>query len=317
MRIFAKSGCAFLLLWLASFAVQASCQFYGDVTSALTGYLSFGNVTVQQDTPVGTVIATATTGAYNGGNGIAGCDEAWTYRWELIKWRTLSRLGNNIYNTNLPGVGIRLTNATTGKVLPYDQSAGAYNYVTIPGDGIKAELIKTGDITSGALRTGLLARAEIVNEFDIANAMLTGTNTVISAACQVTTPDVEVRLGDHKKSEFLGTGSGTAWQAFDIGLQCNPGTRINIQIDAAQDPSNIAGVMKLDDDSGDTTATGVGVELHYESDNSAVQFGQSHYYPTDDGINQNVKFVTRYRQTGQSITAGKANATATFTLTYR
>ncbi|MDH8549244.1 type 1 fimbrial protein, partial [Klebsiella pneumoniae] len=78
-------------------------------------------VAVQRDAAVGSVIATATTGAYNGGNTIAGCSEAWTYRWELSKWGTLSSLGSNIYNTNVPGVGIRLTNTSSGKVLPYDQ----------------------------------------------------------------------------------------------------------------------------------------------------------------------------------------------------
>lgn len=316
MKIFAKSGCAFLLLWLVAFSAQATCKFASGLTSEVSGYVSFGNVMVQQDIPVGTVIATATTGTYDGGKSLAGCNEAWTFRWELSKWKTLSSLGGKIYNTNVPGVGLRMKMTTApASILPYDVSMKANQYVYL--DGVTAELIKTGDIRSGRLDNGVLARASVVNEFYFANVTLNGTNTVTSAACQVTTPDVEVHLGDHKKSEFLGVGSGTVWQAFDIGLQCNPGTRINIQIDAAQDPSNIAGVMKLDGEPGDTTATGVGIELHYASDNSAVQFGQSRYYPTDDGINQNVQFMARYRQTGQSITAGKANATATFTLTYK
>ncbi|MBX9242891.1 type 1 fimbrial protein, partial [Klebsiella pneumoniae] len=114
------------------------------LTSEVTGYLSFGNVVVQRDAPVGSVLSTVTTGAYNGSQTIAGCSESWTYRWELSKWGTLSTLGSNIYNTNISGVGIRLTNTTTNKLIPYDQSVGANTYIYIGNNGIKAELIKTG-----------------------------------------------------------------------------------------------------------------------------------------------------------------------------
>jgi hypothetical protein len=51
------------------------------------GYLNFGNVVIQRDVPIGSVLATAVTGAYNNGNPIAGCTrEAWTARWEMTKW---------------------------------------------------------------------------------------------------------------------------------------------------------------------------------------------------------------------------------------
>lgn len=76
MRALLKAGVSVLILWLLSFGVQASCQFASGVTSEIAGYLNFGNVSVQRDAPVGSVIATATTGAYNGGSTIAGCSEA-------------------------------------------------------------------------------------------------------------------------------------------------------------------------------------------------------------------------------------------------
>ena len=43
-------------------------------------------------------------------------------RWELTQWGTLSGYGNGVYNTNLAGVGLRLTTAQSGKVLPYEAS---------------------------------------------------------------------------------------------------------------------------------------------------------------------------------------------------
>ncbi|HDX8833567.1 fimbrial protein [Klebsiella oxytoca] len=317
MKGLLTSGCLLLALWLATFGVRASCQFTNGVTAEVPGYLSFGNVAVQRDVPVGSVIATATTGAYNGGNAIAGCSEAWTYRWELSKWGTLSTLGGNIYNTNLPGVGIRLTNTASGKELPYDQSMNSNTYVVISSNGIKAELIKTGDITGGALSTGVLARASVANQFYLANATLNGTNTITSESCSVITNPVNVPLGDHDKSEFSGPGSATAWQTFNINLSCIQGARINVRIDATADSdAGVPGVIKLDSDP--VNASGVGVQLWYRYEDSPVQFGQERYYYTSpSGGNEYVQLQARYYQTTQSVTAGKANATATFTLTYK
>lgn len=312
-KIMALTGVILLSL---SLMARASCDFTGGATSEITGYVAFGNVIVQRDAPVGSVLATATTGAYNGGQAIAGCAESWTYRWEMTQWRTLSTQGNNIYNTNISGVGIRLTNTASGKVLPYDQSMGKGS-VIINADGIKAELIKTGNITGGNLTPGVLARASVANQFYFANVTLNGTNAITSTACQVTTPDPTVPLGDHDKSEFSGPGSGTDWQTFNIGLDCDPGSRINVRIDATADSdAGVPGVIKLDSDQG--SAAGVGVQLWYRYEDSPVQFGQERYYWTSSsGGSELVQLQARYYQTAQTITPGAANATATFTLTYK
>lgn len=317
MRTLLTSSGLLLVLWLVSSGALASCGFASGVSAEVSGYVSFGSVSVQRDAPVGSIIATATTGAYNGGKNIAGCSEAWTYRWELTQWGTLSRFGNNVYGTNVSGVGIRLTNTSSGKVLPYDQSTGGNNYIYIGGNGIKAELIKTGDITGGTLDNGVLARASVANQFYFANATLNGTNTITAESCSVTTNPVAVPLGDHDISEFSGTGTGTGWQTFNIGLNCIQGARINVRIDASADSdAGVPGIIKLDSDP--AMASGVGVQLWYRYEDSPVQFGQERYYWTSSsGGNELIQLQARYYQTTQSTTAGKANATATFTLTYK
>lgn len=308
----------FLLLMAVPGVALASCSFTGGVTSELAGYLNFGNITVQRDAPVGSVIATDVTGAYNNGNGIAGCTrEAWTARWELTQWGTLSGYGSGVYNTNLPGVGLRLSSASSGKPLPYESSypynAGG-SWASIPGDGIKGELIKTGDITSGTLTNGVLARASVVNQFYFANVTLNGTNTVKSEACTVTTPSVDVPMGEHDKSEFSGAGSTTDWVSFDIGLTCDIGARINVRIDAQADASaGSQGVMQLDSGG----ASGVGIQLHYRPDDAAVQYGQERFYWQSVYGDDIVQLKARYYQTAGTVTPGTANGTATFTLTYK
>ncbi|MDR9889187.1 fimbrial protein [Pseudenterobacter timonensis] len=314
MKRILKSGCLLFALWGAASGAQAACNFVGGVTGEVPGYISFGNVTVQRDAPVGSVIATATTGAYNGGNSIAGCTEAWTYRWELTQWRTLSASGNNIYSTNLPGVGIRLTNTASNRPLPYDQSVPGNTYILIGNDGVKAELIKTGNITSGTLTNGVLARASVMNQFYFANVTLNGTSTVKSEACTVTTNLVDVPMGDHRESEFSGVGFTTDWVNFDIGLTCDIGARINVRIDAAADPTaGSQGVMQLDSGG----ATGVGIQLHYRPDDATVQYGQERFYWQSIYGNEIVQLKARYYQTAGTITPGTANGTATFTLSYK
>ncbi|HEM6632135.1 TPA: type 1 fimbrial protein, partial [Citrobacter farmeri] len=64
--------------------------------------------------------------------------------------------------------------------------------------------------------------------------------------CTVTTPSVDVPMGDHDKSEFSGAGSSTDWVSFDIGLSCDVGARINVRIDATADASaGSQGVMLM------------------------------------------------------------------------
>lgn len=306
--------CALLLLSSIS---RASCQFYyDDVTSEVAGYLTFGAVVVQQDTPVGAVIATATTGPYLNGSAIAGCDEPWVLQWELTRWRVPSTPGSDIYRTNLPGVGIRLTNTDLGETLPYTQErTDNDSYVVIRGDGIKGELIKTGEITSGNLLSGVLARGTVSNQFYFANVTLNGTNAISVSGCTVESPSITVPLNDHSKRDFSGRGSGTAWQTFDIDLDCNWHAKIHVRFDATLDnDAGATNVMALDPDPG--AATGVGVQLAYQS-GLAVEFGKSHFYRLSAGGKEAIQLQARYYQTQEIIKAGLANATATFTLTYR
>lgn len=316
MKGLLKSGCLVLLLWLFSSGVQAECKFAKGVTAEIPGYINFGNVSVQRDAPVGSVIATTTTGAYNGGNMIAGCSDAWTFRWDLTKWGALSSLGHKIFTTNLTGVGIRMTAVVSGNVLPYDAAVAANNYATIPGDGIKAELIKTEEIAGGGgvLNTGMLARASVAGQFYIANVTLNGVNSIRTESCTVNTPTVNVPMGDHSKRDFSGVGSVTGWVNFDIGLSCDVGARIHVRIDAAADPSaGSQGVMQLDSGG----ATGAGIQLHYRDDDDTVQYGQDRLYKLAGSGDETIQLKGRYYQTAQNITAGPANATATFTLTYK
>ncbi|HGP2716158.1 TPA: fimbrial protein [Salmonella enterica] len=246
-------------------------------------------------------------------------------------WTTDS---NGIAATNVPGVGIRIyfsmeypvhTGAVPNtRLFPFDSSRGTgwyWNYAYV--NTWQIQLIKTGPISGGKLQSGGYASFGI----DSATGRLLvttltnggGGGTIVPTGCTVTTPTVAVPLGQRKKSDFTGPGATTPWQDFSVTLNCNKNARINVRIDATPDSlAGPQGVMRLDKEPGDMAATGIGIQIGYRPDGSLVQFGEEKYYRTSQsGGNENVELRARYYQTAQNVTAGKANGTATFTLTYK
>ncbi|MGY2910504.1 hypothetical protein [Ewingella americana] len=96
-------------LLLISKTTLASC--YWDPNGSqkvITNNISFGNVIVQRDTPVGGVIASVSSGDIDGRKKLFACTEAWQDVDTMVRFTTLSSYGNNVYNTNIAGVGIRI-----------------------------------------------------------------------------------------------------------------------------------------------------------------------------------------------------------------
>ncbi|MEB0183537.1 fimbrial protein [Pseudomonas sp. Bout1] len=310
-------ACVAAVLFMSglSQAALASCSFSGGVSSEVTKTVSFGKVTVQRDSPIGTVLATQSTGAYAGGAAFFGCTTAWVYRWENTTWPTLSSYGNGVYNTNIAGVGIRITNGN-GKVTPYDQPAAANEYILIPD--IKVELIKTksGAVGAGTIPIGIESRASIASQFYTANVSLTGTNTIVPVACSVTNTSIPVPMGDIPRTSFTGVGSSSPEKSFSIPLNCDATTRVNVTLDGTRHSSGIAGLLALDPSASDTVASGVGLQLLFKS--APVSLGSPIAVGTvaSDGA-YSVPFTARYYQTGATVGGGKANSTATFTMTYQ
>ena len=132
----------------------ASCSFYNGATSEVRKDINFGSVTVQRDSPVGTVLATTSTGPYHNAYPFFGCNTSWTYRWTNEIFTVLSPMTNRIYNTNIDGIGISTNNESNTYIVPYDEPLGANNYVFIPR-GMRVRLIKTkaGAVGAGNLTT--------------------------------------------------------------------------------------------------------------------------------------------------------------------
>ena len=140
--------------------------------------------------------------------------------------------------------------------------------------------------------------------------------TVSTTACSVTNASVKVPLGSVLSTAFTGTGSTAAEKSFTIDLDCNASTRVNLTLEGAQDPGGAAGVLALTQEASGTTASGVGVQVLYNS--TPVTFSSLFNVTTTATAGKySIPLKARYYQTADKVKGGQANSLATFTLTYQ
>lgn len=326
-----------LLLAPASLAFAASCNF---ISSGAT--INPGTITVQRDVAVGESISdlfyVSIVPAYRD------CE----FNSESPSWRGigaitantfssgLSYQGHRVFDTNLAGVGFIIVGEASLNADMSNKSSllGIYsgqrdivlwtqdvnkNQLYHASARIGIRLIKTGPISGGTLSGNIGSffnriRAQHVLP-DVPITFSGGTIRVVS--CSVTTPNINVPLGKQAKSNFSGVGSGTEWQSFDIQLNCIKGARINVRLDATAAPATTRkDVMRLDPESGDIAAKGVGIQLGYRM-GYELELGKTLLYETSKFDTEFIMLRARYYQTEENVIAGKANGTATFTLTYK
>lgn len=240
------------------------------------------------------------------------------------------------YTTAVPGVGIRLTRLIAGPdtgsgptstkaTYPHDISV-PYGYGELyAGSSFLVELFKTAPVTgNGPLAAGTYTR--YYGDGDPGNSAITtylsGNGiTIITPSCTVDTGSrsFSVQLGNVALSRFGGMGTTAGDKPFKIQLNCQPGQNaqnlVYLQMDATQDPTTSApGVLKIT--GGTDIASGVGIQV-LDKDAAPVPFGDDVLVgPSKDGAYV-LPYTARYYQTGSTVTPGRADGTATFTLNYK
>lgn len=326
-RYFGSNACVVLLLsaiscvWAQS--ASALCTpINGWLNKALN--VTIPNIVIQRNTSVGTVIYSQPITFMNQ-QFAANCDPDFAYIYANFNngW---SPDNNGVAPTNLSGIGVRI------KVSPADPSAGYFLaagnkkiWKDFPvdnsrgigwwGEGLTFELVKTGPTSKGTLGTGTYGNISLNNQYQVALVNVVNGGAITTSGCTVNTKSLTVPLGSVKRSEFSGVGSTTKTSIFNIFLDCGESTNINMTLNATADSSNAPGVIAIDPSAGTTTAKGVGIQLLlYDKPvfiGSPFVIGRT----VLDGDTR-IDMGARYYQTKSTITAGQANATATFTLTY-
>lgn len=300
---------------------QADCQYqpgssYGSQT------INFGTVYVQRDSTPGTVLAEVNTGFQT--SNYYGCNTAWTYRWEYTMFTTPNAIGSGVYETNIKGVGIKVTNTTSGSTIPYDlpkspSSKVNYVYTSLPRN-LTAQLVKTTTegAASGPLSQGAFAKASAAGVAYFGELRM-GTANIVPVACAITTPSLNFPIGDILASRF-GSAPGTipagGQSTQNLGLNCDANANINVTLRGTQNPDvSTTSVLALSGQGSAGVASGVGVQLLYNG--APLTLNSKVILKKSAGGQETFPLVARYYQTRTSVTTGKANTSATLDLTYQ
>ena len=245
----------------------------------------------------------------------------------------------SIYSTNIPGVGIAFKTSDlnlslesgTKPYFPYSVRVGFLEKYTIPNIPVSVLLIKTGNISMGAQTLNATSQiivdgANIVENF-VVNAK------IVRSECSLPTASkqISVFLGNVSISNLKTSGvEGAELQSFSIPLtDCISGSYPNVPNNlftssyvnltlAGNSGSSILdaqqGVLGLNSKS---TATGVAVQILNAGSNLPMPLGTSKQMKRIIDGGMSLDFNARYIKIGDTPTAGTANASATFTITYK
>lgn len=235
----------------------------------------------------------------------------------------------NVYPTNVPGVGMRIKGGYTEiNMLEFPFDFGASREGTFSTDyKVQVDLVKIGPITAGGVLAGEFAGQFIVDGPERMSYRWSGTVPIQPTipTCVPSIADQPVNLGQIDVSSVTDDGYSNTVD-FNMGVVCSGGSsstvtqQMAVTFTDATDPTNTTDKLKLTPTS---TATGVKVQLLQGT--QPVTFGAEPTNGMDTpysrplGTIQNGTFSfpmkVRYVQTGP-VTAGSANAIATFTYTY-
>jgi len=332
---------AMLLLAFVSFGASATCRYPSGGPITLQAVLQ-GSITVGRDVPVGTELYRTEARSTSLVQAICDARSQYSYRYISLPYPKASYVdpvfGNNVYQTNVPGVGV------VGWAGSRQPMPASFNYIeanvptSIELHDYYFSLIKIGDVSPGTITGASLPINEYVvgsNNLRVHLGGAIGSLNVVARTC--TTPDVNVPMGDHQLSELNGVGSVTA-PAVDASFQLlncpaffgrstvrtTNGTitsgllganTISFRIDPTTSVVNAAnGIFSLRAGG----ATGIGIQL-LNGSNAPVALQtklSSGLTLQQNAANYTVPLRARYYQTSAVTTPGAANSSVTVTLSY-
>ncbi|MBC3381672.1 hypothetical protein H8I69_21390 [Serratia fonticola] len=301
-----KSAFIFVILLFLMMIYNYACAACPSRTTS-TGTVNFGTLTV---TPISVGGLIASKPVYIGSGNILNING--DVYFNLTKFTTLSSLGNGIYDTNIPGVGIKI----------YYYSTPFPDQQTYTGDGIKqpatylVELYKTtSSVQSGIITAGQIATLSCGGPgANIYNAINISAINIVSTACTVDTSSITVPLGNVYSSAFSTVGSTSNETTFTIPLTCpSAGVKVKMQLDG-NTVSGSTTALVLSNSGSNGVASGYGVQVITGS--SPIVIGTPTQVTTSTVGQINVPLKARYIKTSANSSSGTANSTATFTMSY-
>jgi type 1 fimbria pilin len=239
----------------------------------------------------------------------------------------------NTWATGIAGIGVRLqfsgTGGGVGQWWPFETSNPLTTGNYSAARKLVIEFVKTGPITAGGKMTGEIAAGWAQDQkFKFMSFTIQGGGIEIKPrvpTCSATTKSLTVPLGDLSTTDVPYVGATTPAKSFSIVLDCSGGdtgtvTKTYMTLTDVTNKANRTDTLSL---SSDSNAKGLGVQVLQNS--TLVKFGpdssetgntnQFSTGTTANGVLE-IPLSARYIRTGP-LSGGKANATASFTMSYQ
>ncbi|MFU8927025.1 fimbrial protein [Acinetobacter puyangensis] len=300
--------------------------------------MAVGRVVVRPSDAIGTILRKATFPISPNGSTLTCTSASDTITAALTQNYAISSIGNSIYSTNIPGIGIRLyreaENASNfSGYYPYTRTLTPGTRYSLANGYFVVEIVKTAATTgSGTLVPGRYSSYYVTGQSSkpfLTSTVYGNAITIASSSCELQgNINKTVQLPTVNKTGFSGVGSTQGEQTFDLNILCNGGQNptgyeeknvISLSFDYTQDGSNTQVLSNTAPNA--TKANGVGVQLlwNYQNKNQVIAKGDKLELGTvnsNQSLQYDVPLTARYYQTATNVTAGTVRAMATVTIQY-
>lgn len=252
---------------------------------------------------------------------------------------SVSELGNNIYKTNIPGIGLRLYRESKSGLIrtfyPHTIPYSGRNTLYLDPGFFSVEVIRLpGPTGAGQLNSGLYS-VYYADRTGPSKPVLTshvyGSGiTIVNSTCTIDagSRDITVDMGSAASKDFTGIGSTLNEKRFNIRLNCVGGNeskwsqkRGDVSLAFYYTPnSHLGNQGVIQPEQGQSTAQGVGIQLLTEKESTPVKNGDYVYAGRLSEFSNatiDIPMKARFYQTENKVTAGNISALTTFTIVYQ
>lgn len=259
---------------------------------------------------------------------LCGTDSSYSFNFITVMNGT-SSFGSKVYDTNIEGVGVRVSMYSTQSYhsFPTSLTPAPFN-VVINFSGVPGATFGTGYLvvffelikTSSYVGTGTLSYsvpnffyAQGSNQLTMADLNIRA-NIEVDAPCkfdQSTARSVE--LGNVDANSLSAPGTTANAKTFSLGLNCVKPANVSLAISGTSDPeASDDGVLKLD---GSSKAKGIGVQILHDGKGVAIN-GKLPLGQLSSG-SSSVSLQARVYRTNEALVAGPFSAVTTVSIVYQ
>lgn len=316
------------LLFISPFSSWAgSCWNQGGNIATVSATLP-ATLIVQKDAEIGSVLWDSGW-VYSGQSSRAQCNGSNNeYRVGYETPMTPASGYSNFYNTTNSSIGVKIVFSNTPNTDVYNSfvnypdnisyfSPGniTFDYPITPNYKVTFIALsqpKSGTITFASPLVHLKYNAVVMSLLSFSSTSI----IVKSTSCTISTPSINIAMGDFSNSLFTAIGSTPISKGFNVGLKCDEGAKINVSMSGtANTDTSKTDVIALSNYGTSGVANGLGVQILYNG--TTLNLNKNIVLKTSAGGNESMAFTARYYQTKGTVTVGKANATATLNITYQ